>query len=161
MRRRASGFGGSRAIRRTVRRARRRRIRMRRRRVLLMGGMVAIAVSGTATAIKLSQADAERIERHTGRQPEDLSEEQLDQAIAELNIETQELSDTEVAAIEAADAEPATPPAQVASPPTPAAVSEAQPDYIVELERLADLRDRGIITAADFEAKKKQLLGLG
>ena len=36
----------------------------------------------------------------------------------------------------------------------------AQPDYLDELERLADLRDRGIITEEDFETKKQQLLGL-
>lgn len=35
-----------------------------------------------------------------------------------------------------------------------------QTDYITELERLADLRDQGIITAEEFEAKKRQLLGL-
>mgnify|MGYP003095368395 FL=1 len=33
-------------------------------------------------------------------------------------------------------------------------------DYIRELEKLAGLRDKGIITDEDFEAKKKQILGL-
>jgi Short C-terminal domain len=40
---------------------------------------------------------------------------------------------------------------------------EAQPaagDYTVELEKLAKLRDDGVITAEDYEAKKKQLLGI-
>ena len=32
--------------------------------------------------------------------------------------------------------------------------------YLAELEKLADLRDRGIITDEDFEAKKKDLLGI-
>ena len=44
------------------------------------------------------------------------------------------------------------------APPAPAA--PAQPDYAAELEKLAALRDQGVITAEDFEAKKKQLLGL-
>lgn len=35
-----------------------------------------------------------------------------------------------------------------------------QPDYIQELEGLAALRDHGVITDEEFEAKKKQLLGL-
>jgi hypothetical protein len=35
-----------------------------------------------------------------------------------------------------------------------------QADYTVELEKLAKLRDEGVITADDFEAKKKQLLGI-
>jgi len=33
-------------------------------------------------------------------------------------------------------------------------------DYTAELEKLAKLRDDGVITAEDFDAKKKQLLGL-
>ena len=34
------------------------------------------------------------------------------------------------------------------------------PDYTAELEHLAKLRDEGVISAEDFEAKKKQLLGI-
>ena len=41
-----------------------------------------------------------------------------------------------------------------------AAPAEAEPDYTAELEKLAKLRDQGVITPADFEAKKKQLLGI-
>jgi hypothetical protein len=160
MRRRGGALGGSRALRRSVRRASRRRVRMRRRRMMLRGGMVAIAVAGTATAIKLSQQDAQRIQQHTGKPPEELSEEQLEQALNELNIETEELTDAEVAELEAAGEETAvvpTPPP--ATPPAPAAAAAA-PDYITELKRLAELRDMGIVTDEEFEAKKKQLLGL-
>jgi hypothetical protein len=46
-----------------------------------------------------------------------------------------------------------------AAEPAPAPVA-SQPDYVSELERLAQLRDQGIITDDDFEAKKKQLLGI-
>jgi hypothetical protein len=45
-----------------------------------------------------------------------------------------------------------------ATAPAPAANDE--PGYMGELERLAQLRDQGIITNEDFEAKKKQLLGI-
>jgi hypothetical protein len=45
-----------------------------------------------------------------------------------------------------------------AAAPAPAAAPE--PEYVGELERLAQLRDQGIITNEDFEAKKKQLLGI-
>jgi Short C-terminal domain len=44
---------------------------------------------------------------------------------------------------------------QYAEPSAPAA-----PSYTAELERLAQLRDQGVITSEDFEAKKKQLLGI-
>jgi hypothetical protein len=50
-------------------------------------------------------------------------------------------------------------PAEAApAPAAPAAPSE--PEYMGELERLAQLKDQGIITDEDFEAKKKQLLGI-
>ena len=35
-----------------------------------------------------------------------------------------------------------------------------KPDYIDELERLANLKEKGIVTEEEFEAKKKTLLGL-
>jgi Short C-terminal domain len=44
------------------------------------------------------------------------------------------------------------------APPAPAASGGA--DYTAELEKLAKLRDEGVISADDFEAKKKQLLGI-
>ena len=134
---------------------------MRRRRILLTGGLIAIAVKGTSNAIKLSQQDAQRIETHTGQKPEDLSEEQLEAAINDLDIETHELTDADVASMEAADAEPDSPaaatPSAAAAPP---ASAPAQADYIAELKKLAELKDMGILTDEEFEAKKKQLLGL-
>jgi hypothetical protein len=42
----------------------------------------------------------------------------------------------------------------------PSMAAPAEPDYAAELQRLAQLRDQGVITAEDFEAKKKQLLGI-
>ena len=50
------------------------------------------------------------------------------------------------------------PPPQAAAPV--AAAPAAEPDYAAELEKLAKLRDEGVITADDFDAKKKQLLGI-
>jgi membrane protease subunit (stomatin/prohibitin family) len=43
--------------------------------------------------------------------------------------------------------------------PAPAA-DPGEADYTAELEKLANLRDQGVITPDDFEAKKKQLLGI-
>jgi hypothetical protein len=45
-----------------------------------------------------------------------------------------------------------------AAAPAPAAAAE--PEYMAELEQLAQLRDQGILTPEEFEAKKKQILGL-
>jgi hypothetical protein len=42
----------------------------------------------------------------------------------------------------------------------PQQAAPAEPDYAAELEKLAKLRDDGVISAEDFEAKKKQVLGI-
>ena len=42
-----------------------------------------------------------------------------------------------------------------AAPAAPAA-----PDYAAELEQLAQLKAQGILTEEEFEAKKKQILGI-
>ncbi len=36
----------------------------------------------------------------------------------------------------------------------------AQPDYMGELQQLAQLKNQGIITEEEFQAKKKQIMGL-
>ena len=58
----------------------------------------------------------------------------------------------------------AAPPAPQSQTPPPAAPLPAEapeePAYIAELESLAELRDQGVITAEEFEAKKRELLGL-
>ena len=59
----------------------------------------------------------------------------------------QERYDQEMAAQQAA--------AQAAFPAAPAA-----PDYAAELEQLAQLKAQGILTEEEFEAKKKQILGI-
>ena len=41
-----------------------------------------------------------------------------------------------------------------------AAAAPAAPDYAAELEQLAQLKAQGIITEEEFEAKKKQILGI-
>jgi transposase-like protein len=50
-----------------------------------------------------------------------------------------------------AAAEPAAPP-----PAAPA----AEPEYMAELEKLAQLKQQGILSEDEFEAKKRQLLGI-
>ena len=62
-------------------------------------------------------------------------------------------------AIHADDASGASPPAPVAPPPPePAAPRNAAEDLGATLERLADLREKGLITPEEYEAKKRDLL---
>jgi hypothetical protein len=45
-------------------------------------------------------------------------------------------------------------PAPAAAPPEPGSA-----DRLAQLERLGDLRDRGVLTDAEFEIEKRKLLG--
>lgn len=49
---------------------------------------------------------------------------------------------------------PAAPAAQASTPPP------AAPDVAAQLEQLAKLKEQGLISEADYEAKKKQILGI-
>jgi hypothetical protein len=94
----------------------------------------------------MSKKDADRIKEHTGTDPEEMTDEELEKAMKELNIEKQMRDDSDQEAAENA-------PAQEGQ-------GAAEPSYLDELERLAKLKDDGIITKEEFETKKQQLLGL-
>jgi len=128
---RARGRGRMMAVRMTRRMRRRRRRRM----LLLVGGLAVLGYAG----YKMSKRDVQRVEEHTGQKADELTDEQLEQAMDQLGIEKETMTDEEWAEAQKAD---------------------AQPDYLDELERLGGLRDQGIITDEEFEAKKKSLLGL-
>ena len=151
--RRAARRTARRTSRRTAHRTERRTHRRRRRRRIVVGGAVLLAAGGTYAAIKLSQKDADRIEQSTGIPPEEMTEEELVQAMDNLGIKSMELTDDDQAIIEreSSHAGPADPEAPQAG---------GGEDYLAELEKLADLRDRGIITEEEFEAKKKTILGI-
>ena len=153
--RRGARRAGRRAGRRTARRTTRRVMRRRWRRRVMVGGMVLLAVGGTAAAIKLSQKDAQRIEEHTGTSVEELSDEELTGAMQDLGIQSAELTAEDKAALASS------PPVDGELESTPPTTSQGSSEsYLDELEKLAGLRDRGIITNEEFETKKKQLLGL-
>jgi hypothetical protein len=40
------------------------------------------------------------------------------------------------------------------------ATAPAEPEYVGELERLAQLREQGILSDEEFQAKKQQILGI-
>jgi hypothetical protein len=127
---------------RMARRGRRRRRRVRRRRILLVGGLVAF---GT---YKFSTRDAERIEQHTGTDPEELDDAELEQAMNDLNIDPQKVTyaDTEQGGQAPAAA--------------PAPTSDGSGSYLDELTKLAALHESGVLTDAEFAAKKSQILDL-
>jgi len=116
----------------------------------MVGGFVLLAAGGTYAAVKLSQQDAQRIEEHTGIPPDELEDQDLEEAMTELNIQSQPLTDEDQAAMAQGEGTPST------SQPA----SAGEESYLEELEKLGELRDKGIITDEEFEAKKKELLGL-
>jgi len=78
----------------------------------------------------------------------------------DLGIQSIELDENDQAIITDQEANPPGTTLETAPAPMAAAPAEPEATYLDELERLADLRDRGIISDDDFEAKKRQLLGL-
>src|SRR3954451_16120010 len=49
---------------------------------------------------------------------------------------------------------------QAYEPPPAAPAAAPVPDYTAELEQLAQLKNQGILTEEEFQAKKKQILGI-
>ena len=114
---------------------------------MLVGGLVAF---GT---YKFSTRDAQRIEEHTGVEPEELDDAELEQAMKDLDIDPQKVTsaDTE---------EGAQAPASTSAPaPAAAPSSSGSMGYLDELTQLASLHEQGVLTDAEFAAKKAEILG--
>ena len=56
---------------------------------LLVGGLMAFGAN------KMSKSQAQQVEQHTGVDPEELTDEELAQAMDELGIEKQEVTDAD------------------------------------------------------------------
>ena len=107
---------------------------------MLVGGLIAFG------AYKFSTRDAKRIEEHTGVDPEELDDAELEQAMRDLNIDEQKVTSDDVEESGG----------QTASAPAPA--SSGSTGYLDQLTQLASLHEQGILTDAEFDAKKKQIL---
>ena len=107
-----------------------------------------------SAAYKIATDEVERLQGFAGRPPEDLSPQELEQAMDALGIPDRELTQAERAAVEAEATDTAS------WVPADERAAPASPTFENDLEKLASLRDRGIITEEDFRAKKKQILGL-
>ncbi len=97
-------------------------------------------------AYKMSKRNADRIEEHTGNSADELSVQELEQAMADLNIEKQPLEDSDTEYIDQLESKEDE--------------SSGGASYLDELERLSQLHDEGVISEYEFRAKKKQLLGI-
>jgi CubicO group peptidase (beta-lactamase class C family) len=52
------------------------------------------------------------------------------------------------------------PPPAAAPAATPAPAAPAQQDEMAEIQKLAQMKEQGILTEEEFAAKKKQILGI-
>ncbi len=107
---------------------------------MLVGG--AVVVGAGALAYKLSKKDSQQIEQHSGVPVEEMTDEELEAAVNELNLRKEPLDANDQAYLE-----------------TQAEAPAAEPDYLDQLERLGKLKEQGILTDAEFEAKKQEILG--
>lgn len=98
-----------------------------------MGGLIAFG------AYKFSKRDVDRIEEHTGTSPEEMTDEELEQAANELGIEVQK---------------------RTADDQEQSAGGSHVSEEIEELTKLAELHDAGILTDDEFQQKKRQILDL-
>ena len=82
----------------------------------------------------------------TGEDPEEMTDQELEKAMDDPKIEKQHRDDSDQEVVEEA--------------PAKAGQDTDELSYVDELEKLAKLKDEGVITEDDYNAKKKQLLGL-
>ena len=100
---------------------------------LVRAAATTAVVAGTAGAVRHRQ------EERYARQ----DQEAYDQQMAQQQAYQQQAYEQQMAAQQAAQ---------------PAATEE--PDYTAELEKLAQLKNQGILTEEEFQAKKAQILGI-
>ena len=106
-------------------------------------------VVGTgAMAYKIGSSQKKQIEQASGMPIEEMTDEEIQKYVKENNIPVESLSASDQATVAAA------------GPEEYEDDEDDEPDYTAELEKLADLRDKGILTDEEFAAKKKQILGL-
>ena len=76
--------------------------RRRRRRRLMVGGM--LVIGSTEAMMKMSEADAQKIQETTGQNPEDMSHDELTQAAAQAGVQTQPVTAEDQQAMAQAEA---------------------------------------------------------
>lgn len=102
---------------------------------MLVGGLVAFG------AYKMSTRDAKRVEEHTGVPPEEMTDAELSKAMDDLGVEKQTRAADDVE--EGAAASPST-----------------ERTDLEELEKLADLHAKGVLTDDEFAAAKAKTIGI-
>jgi hypothetical protein len=122
---------------------------------------VLLAPEGSSPPIKLTAPDAQKIQDDAGMPVEQLEESDLRESMTELHIQAQPLTPQDYSTLGI----PAPPQAGSSSttvvkhsaPPPPASTAPSLED---QLKSLDNLKTSGLITEDDYNAKKKQILGI-
>lgn len=130
---------------------------------------ILIAGEGSSPPIKITQQDAQRIQEDTGLPPAQLEDNDLAESMKELNIHSVPLTPQDQQMLGIAPTPtgggsttvvqqkaPVTPTAS--TPPPPPANPQAAMEQ--QLQSLQDMKNKGLISDSDYEAKKKQVLGI-
>ncbi len=104
-----------------------------------------MVVGAGALMYKMSKSQQQQVEQASGTPIEEMSDEEIQEYVEKYNIPVESLDDADKAAVaEAGDQEE----------------YYDDEDYTEELENLAELHDKGILTDEEYEAKKKQILDI-
>jgi membrane protein YdbS with pleckstrin-like domain len=108
-------------------------------------------VIGAGTLIIQSASESGREEFKAIRHPEDVQK--------TIYHEGEKNQQRAFRPADAAGPAPPAPPSPPAPPPSPVAPPGTAPSVVTELERLADLRAKGVLTEEEFQRQKSRILG--
>ena len=116
----------------------------------LMGTMAKTAViAGTATVTAKAVSGA----MNSGSQQKAAAQQQA-------TDQQQQMADLQAQQTELAAQQQAMAAQQAAAPQAAATESNSLDDQLVQIQKLSVMKDQGVITEEEFQAKKKQILGL-
>ena len=116
---------------------------------------ILLAGEGGSAPVKLSMSDAQRIEEQTGYPPADLEDYDLRQSMQELNINSTPLTEGDYRNLGMEPSVQRTVGETVIRHRTAPQLSLEE-----QLSNLLEIKQKGLITDDDYNAKKKQILGI-
>lgn len=124
---------------------------------------VLLAPDGNSPPIKLTTTDSQKIQESAGLPVEQLEDNDLKEEMQDLNIKSQPLTQQDYAALGMQPpAAAGTTVVHHSAPPSPTPSAPTNPTASLEqqLKSLDNLKTSGLITEDDYNAKKKQILGI-
>lgn len=117
---------------------------------------ILLAGEGGSQPVKLSLSDAQRIEEYTGNAPADLEDYDLKQSMRELNIYSAPLTEGDYRTLFGMESGSQ----QMSGETVIRHHTAPQASLEEQLSNLSDIRQKGLITEDEYNAKKKLILGI-